>query len=117
MESSQLKELLYCWVASGLHVLVPKRRGMGFLKTPYGHHLDRGLDAIADAAHVDVTGLDGALCFECSGKIYHGGKAARDAFAAVIVPRLQTHYGWNAREVDETEFWRLYPVPVGTVAV
>lgn len=105
------KELLYCWTANGFNVLVPKRRGSGFLKAPYGHHADKGLDAIATAARCDVFGLDGALEFECKGAVFHGGKAVRGEFTATVVPRLEAHYGLTAREVSESEFWRLNPVP------
>lgn len=105
-----MKELLYCWVAQGLSVLVPKRRGEGFLKAPYGHHVDTELDRIGDKVQCDVTGLDGALEFCCSGLIYHGGKTARKQFSDVVVPALASHYGISAREITTQEFWRLHPV-------
>ena len=101
--------LLYSWAASNFHVLVPKRRGTGYLSVPYGHHPIPGLDAIADRAGVDVTGLDGALCFECGGRVFHGSDAVRSAFVAQVVPALEAHYGMASREVTETDFWRLHP--------
>lgn len=105
------KELLYCWVARDFNVLVPKRRGSGFLKVPYGHHVDQSLDVIADAGRCEVTGLDGALAFECGGEIFNGGDEVRSDFAAIIIPRLESHYGLTAREIDAPDFWRLVPVP------
>ena len=101
--------LLWCWVASGFHVLVPKRRSDGYLRAPYGHHPDPGLDRIAALVHVDVVGLDGALYFECGGSVYHGSEAVREAFAAKVVPALEQHYGVSAREIGPGEFWRLHP--------
>lgn len=102
--------LLYCWVASNFNVLVPKRRGAGYLAVPYGHHSIAGLDAVASLMRVDVTGLDGALCFECGGAVYHGGSEARAQFAAKAIPALQKHYGMEALEISETEFWERHPL-------
>lgn len=110
-ETGIKKELLYCWVSSRFRVLVPKRRGTGFLKVPYGHHPDKVLDRIAIAAGCDVIGLDGALEFECSGAVYHGSNAVRAEFAGIVVPRLEAHYGLTAREIPEHEYWRLTPIP------
>lgn len=104
------RQLLYCWVANRFHVLVPKKRGLGFLKVPYGHHDDRGLSDIADAVQCDVFGLDGSLEFQCSGAIYHGPKQLRDQFCASVVPHLVQHYGITAREVTPGEFWASHPV-------
>lgn len=102
--------LLYCWVAANFHVLVPKKRGAGYLAVPYGHHQNQGLDRIGDLAGVDVTGLDGALCFECGGKVFHGGDCARAAFVAKVIPPLEVHYGMASREISVNEFWRLHPL-------
>lgn len=107
MESNHV--LLYCWVANNFHVLVPKRRGTGYLSAPYGHHPIPGLDAVATSAGVDVTGLDGALCFECGGSVFHGAEDIRRAFVSQVVPPLELHYGMASREIDASEFWRLHP--------
>lgn len=108
------KALLYCWVAQTLSVLVPKKRGEGYLKVPYGHHYNEALTDIANAAHVDVTGLDGALEFECGGSVFHGGEAARNEFLSKVIPRLETYYGYAAREIHEKEFWEKNPLPSGS---
>lgn len=105
-----VKKLLFCWVAQNLNVLVPKKRGEGFLQVPYGHHYNMALTDIADSASVDVTGLDGALTFECGGKVFHGGADARKAFAAKVIPKLENHYGFVAQEIDESQFWALNPL-------
>jgi len=101
--------LLYSWVANNFHVLVPKRRGVGYLAVPYGHHPNPGLDDVANLLRVDVTGLDGALCFECGGAVFHGGEVARTAFASKIVPALEAHYGMASREIEPSEFWAAHP--------
>jgi len=83
------------------------------LAVPYGHHVDQRLDKIADLVGTDVTGLDGALCFECGGSVFHGGDATRAAFAAKVVPALEAHYAMDSREVPEIDFWRLHPLVGG----
>ena len=106
--SKEDKKLLFCWVAQGLQVLVTKRRGKGFLKTPYGHHANEGLDEIEAAAHCNLFGLDGALRFDCD-RIFFGGDEKRKNFLETIVPMLEAHYGYKAIEIGELEFWELNP--------
>lgn len=104
------KMLLWCWVANGFNVLIPKRRGIGYLRVPYGHHHDPALDAIGELVGVDVLGLDGALLFECGGAVFNAAPSVRDAFAAKVVPALERHYGLSAREVSPGEFWQFHPL-------
>lgn len=105
----EAKQLLYCWVAQGFNVLVPKTRGQGFLKVPYGHHHDPALSEIGDSVGVEVTGLEGALHFWCPGSIYHGPQEGQQEFAARVMPELEKHYGWASREITASEFWKLNP--------
>lgn len=109
------KALLYCWVAKTLSVLVPKKRGKGYLKVPYGHHYNEALTDIANTAHVDVTGLDGALEFECAGSVYHGGVDDRKEFLSKVIPGLEAYYGYAAREISEKEFWEKNPLQSGSL--
>ena len=102
-------KLLFCWVAEGLHVLVPKRRGTGFLSVPYGHHTDKGLDAIAALANCDLYGLDGALNFDCGWDICHGQKGTQDAFIERIRKPLEAHYKMQSQLIDANTFWELHP--------
>ena len=46
-----------------LMVLVPKRRGKGFLKCPVGHH-SNWLSDFVDSMGIDCVGLDGYLSLE-----------------------------------------------------
>lgn len=105
--------LLYSWVASTFQILVPKKRGVGYLAVPYGHHHDPGLDQIAARAGVDVTGLDGALVFECESTVFYGGDAVRADFAAKVMTAVENHYGMTSREISESDFWRLHPLGRG----
>lgn len=104
------KKLLYCWVAQGFDVLIPKRRGQGFLKVPLGHHCDDGLFDVEMAAHCNLFGLDGALSFHCNGKIYFGGDDKRKEFVNTVMPMLEAHYGLASEEIHEADYWRLNPV-------
>lgn len=106
---SSPKNLLYCWVASEFHVLVPKARGEGFLRVPYGHLHNADLDAIGALVGLDILGLEGSLHFETDLAIYCGGPKAREAFEAKVMPALENLYGWGSREIAPSEFWELLP--------
>jgi hypothetical protein len=113
MANSGTRTLLYCWVSSGFSVLVPKRRGTGYLKVPYGHHNIDGLTAAANAVECDVVGLDGELAFE--GREVHAlfctsTGDGRTTFVAKLMPLLERHYQMDSREVDAGTFWRLHPL-------
>lgn len=90
-------------------MLVPKRRGEGYVKVPYGHHHIPGLDEIADKAGCDIWGLDGALDFQVSDALYHGPESDRVKFIGVIAPLLERYYGFPSREIVAAEFWQLNP--------
>ncbi len=102
------KEILYCWVTNGLSVLIPKKRGEGFLRSPYGHHYDSALGHIAYAAGVDVVGLDGSLDFDF--RAAYVNHEQRAAAIAKVIPALEKHYGMTSREVDADEFWEKHPL-------
>ncbi len=102
--------LLYAWVGLGLSVLVPKKRGPGFLRTPYGHHDDPGLNAIAGLAGCDIFGLDGSLDFQVGAHIYHGGPGARAEFVGRVMPALEKLYEASSYEINLSQFWDLHPL-------
>ncbi|WP_343028272.1 hypothetical protein [Massilia sp. MP_M2] len=113
MADSGTRTLLYCWVSNGFSVLVPKRRGTGYLKVPYGHHHIDGLTAAANAVGCDVVGLDGELAFESRelrGLYCARTGDARAIFIAKLMPLLERHYQMDSREVDAATFWQLHPL-------
>lgn len=114
MRPSQQKTLLYCWVAQVFSVLVPKQRGTGYLRQPYGHHHNQELTDIAFGSHCDVFGLDGALEFQVGGKRFHGEQSGRDEFVAEVMPKLERYYGMASREVTQAEYWELHPLSIKT---
>lgn len=107
--SEQERRLLWCWVCGGLNVLVPKKRGQGYLKVPYGHHHIPELSEIADSVSSDVFGLDGCLDFRCPGSIYHGSQEQKDEYSGVVIPQLEAYYGIPAVEIGQGEFWANHP--------
>lgn len=114
IDAMSTKELLYCWVAGQFSVLVPKKKGSGYLKSPYGHHYIEELTAIADKMRCDVWGLDGALDFRVSSALFYGKENERREFAGKLMPMLEHYYGLPSREIGGAEFWRLNPIhPVG----
>ena len=104
------KELLYFWMSTTLEVLVPKKVGSGFLKVPYGHHRNAAFSQIERAADCDIFGLDGSLSFQCGIAVACHEEGRRN-FEAKVMPELERHYGWPAREVTSTEFWEKHPQP------
>lgn len=104
---STVRELLYCWEARRLYVLVPKKRAAGFLRAPYGHHFDKGLSEVERAARCNLFGLDGALEFECPGSVYFGGEQARAPFRDTVMPMLEHHYQLRSREIGSNELWAI----------
>lgn len=102
-------KLLFCWVAEGLQVLVPKRRGSGYLRVPYGHHVDKALDSIAAIAKCDLFGLDGALYFDCGWDICHGNEEIQTKFIEKVRTPLESHYKMPSQLIDRNTFWALHP--------
>lgn len=96
--------LLALWWGAHLLVLVPKRRGAGYLAQPYGHHQNPALDAVGAAVGCDVIGLDGYLDFTYPSETIDD-PLGREAFASTICRRLEHHYGCPSRRVDAPEFW------------
>lgn len=102
-----MRELLYTWGSWSLLVLVPKIRGVGFLKVPLGHHHDPFLSQMEQDCRCDITGLDGHLDFDCR---LGGGDGRRDAFVAQCIPKLEKHYKCPSREIGHGQFFDLIPL-------
>lgn len=108
------QQLLYHWLGRELLVLVPKKRGSGYLRVPYGHHIDVLLDDIAYKVKCDFIGLDGHLECVPSDSTYTGPNR-QAKFQSVLIPLLEAHYVKTSREVTATEFWQLHPSTVRRV--
>lgn len=103
------KVMIWTWAGGNLVVLIPKKRGSGFLKTPYWHNVDPALEDIRDElGGVDIFGLDGHLEFVLSmGKRQ---ETVSDDFAEKAIALLEAHYGYPSKE-SYSEFFENHPVP------
>lgn len=101
--------LLWCWLVLDFAVLVPKKRGLGFLKSPLGHHHVPGLSDIEQIAGCDIFGLDGALLFQLNGNICHGTATEKKSFVDLVMPELEKYYGLCSREISVSDYFKLNP--------
>lgn len=102
------KTLLYVHYHLVFQVLVPKKRGTGFLKVPYGHHENQALREISDRFQVEMCGLDGCLEIERM-----GARFIPEGTVSEIMEALGKHYGLPFKEITLDEFDRLNPVLSG----
>lgn len=110
MEISEKKKkfLLYTTTEDSLLVKVPKTRGEGFLKTPYGHHANEALDNICDSLSPfgiqNVFGLDGFLNFT---GVYPYKFPDTESAAKCAMPQLGVHYKLSFKRVGLNEFMKV----------
>jgi hypothetical protein len=101
------KELLVYAREDGreVSILVPKLRGTGYLKVPFGHHQNSALSEVGYEIGYDLFGLDGSLDVQ-TGFLF--GK--RDEIVARIMPVIAAHYGMTWRLVDGDEYRDRHPI-------
>ncbi|ARK07519.1 hypothetical protein LAV_00144 [Sphingobium phage Lacusarx] len=98
---------LLVYAALGRHevsILVPKRRGVGFLKSPLGHH-NGPLHSISYDIGFDIYGLDGSLDIQ-TGSLY---RFDIPELLARIIPPIAAHYQMEWEQIGD-EFWDLHPI-------
>lgn len=101
-----LELLVYArYDALEVNVLVPKKRGTGYLKTPLYHNAN-ALSSLAYEIGYDIYGLDGSLDIQ-TGFI---GRDQRDALLEKIMPLLAQHYNMTWRLVEDDEYWSKHPI-------
>jgi hypothetical protein len=102
-----LKELLvYPW-ALHISVLVPKRRGEGYLKMPFGHHVT-ALSEVERQVGYDLWGLDGSLDIQVQPVPHEKDKLLE--LLERIIPPIATHYGMTWRLVEHDEYIEKHPI-------
>ena len=91
------------WDAGGLNVAIPKRKGGGYLKVPFGHHPNSKLSAIEVSERVDMCGLDGYL------ELSYGYTRLerRKQITARVLPQLAKIFGFKTWREDTKLFWRV----------
>lgn len=100
------KKLLWIYLHTSIHVLVPKKRGSGFLKSPYGHHIDPGLDDVRayKMDNIDMFGLDGSLEL-CVDTCYY--EDPDHAYATRLMTALSEHYKMPFEHISEPLFFQI----------
>lgn len=100
------REIIWTLIGGNLCALIPKKRGRGFLKQPYGHHIDPELEGIRhQLGGVDLFGLDGHLEVD----IHRIRDTDRfEATARKALTLLEAHYDYPSRE-SRTDFWHHHP--------
>lgn len=99
------KELLYIFRERSIHILVPKKRGEGFLRTPIGHHRSP-LSDLSYKIGFDMFGLDAEI-FVDTGYVWEDKKP--QLVERVLKP-ISELLGFPYREISHTEFHDLHPI-------
>lgn len=98
-----MSEAIYMWDLGGLNILIPKRRGEGYLKVPYSHHAVPALSDIEHREGVDMDGLDGYLSLDY--RYVHPDD--RQAIVDRVMPRLAKHFKFTTWREDTKAFWKV----------
>ncbi len=106
--TSNIADKTLLWLIDGgsssIYVLVPKKRGTGYLKQPYGHRSNAALDdAINRVKDCDVFGLDGYL--EICANV---DEDENKVLAVAMMDSLSTYYQFPHREVSRVEFFETW---------
>lgn len=105
------KEIIWTVIDANICAIIPKQRGKGYLKTPYGHHINPGLEDIrTQLDNVDIFGLDGHLEIRIGDKVRYPEQY--EALKAKAIRLLEVHYGWPLRE-SCADFWKYHPIKLG----
>lgn len=103
------RELVALFQDPNLFVLVPRKRGAGFLRVPLGHHHCPLADLEARIG-CDIIGLDGHLWIDVGYTLPYAGEAKRHEAAKAILQVLGAFYELPWREAWPAEFWRRHPI-------
>lgn len=89
------KEILYTHNSEELMLLIPKKRGSGFLRVPAGHHASKVTRFFYDLTGCDVFGLDGWLGV----RWYLYDEPLQQRFIESYMPKIERFYGFPSREI------------------
>lgn len=99
------KILLVYFSVESIDILVPKKRGEGFLKVPLGHHACALSGFTNEHIPFDVFGIDGML------SVRTGRMSQRhDELEESVVKPLSAFYGYPYKIVSHEEFWSHHPL-------
>lgn len=94
--------LIYSWGTFSLFVLVPKRRGEGWLKEPVGHHARREISHAEMELGCDLFGLEGCVHLDTVSPVALDKRKAFEDKAMPVLARVFKCDAW--REVGWAEF-------------
>lgn len=100
------KILLVYFSVESIDILVPKKRGEGFLKVPLGHHACDLSTFTSEHISFDVFGLDGMLSVQT-------GYISQSQYAELeesVVKPLSAFYNYPYKIVSHEEFWSHHPL-------
>jgi hypothetical protein len=103
----QDSSILVCFFVGRVELLIPKKRGHGFLKVPLGHHYN-GLARVCANLGYDAYGLDGSLEIEI-GSSHSIADKNRPEFLRRVVRPIARHLGFPFRVVEQDEYWSNHP--------
>jgi hypothetical protein len=108
-------EIVILLQSSSTLFLIPKLRGDGYLKTPYGHHLDDGLSRLETEIGEDIFGLDGHLEIHTGHVHFKNGSMAQGVPVVIerFIKPIAAYYGMKWRIARPDEFWTLHPIVQG----
>lgn len=101
------REILVLIGYRNIYMLIPKKRGVGYLKQPLGHHACP-LSELAYQIGFDMCGLDGHLEV-CTGYI---APNRHQYFIDKAVKPISNLLGYEYRLVTDREFFANHPVQV-----
>ncbi|WP_394222714.1 hypothetical protein [Alteromonas gracilis] len=102
------KEILWIYMDRSICALIPKKRGVGYLRQPYGHHINSEMEKFRDDLNgVDIYGLDGHLQIMVDKAEYEDKDLV---FGKAVIERLASYHSLPFRHVSLNEFWLNHPV-------
>ena len=99
--------LYYVGIARGVSILIPKRRGVGYLKAPFGgHHCNDAYRAFTSEIQSDCFDIDGYLFV---GTSYNWqSQEYRDFTSEVLQVLLEIYpHCSGAKEIGSDEFFKI----------
>jgi hypothetical protein len=106
MSQDSTPEILAMFEYPTILMLIPKKRGEGYLRVPLGHHACP-LHSLSYDLRVDICGLDGMLEVEL-GRRYTFNDL--DGMVRDYVVPIAKLLGFPFRVVEHAEFWENHPI-------
>ncbi len=102
-----MDDLLVLPLERHVGVLIPKKRGKGYLRCPV-HHSHNDLSRLMDElGYHDICGLNGELVVFIQTFIFNEN---REEILSSFMPQLSQHFGVPWRIVSEEEYYHNYPL-------